>query len=154
MAHAVDRIVESLSEHHLEQLHRLYDGEWWTRGRTPEDVRRAVAGSDLVIGICEAPDDRLVAFARVLTDDVFKALVFDVIVSPDARGRGRGRRLLEQVVDHPRLRQVEHIELYCLPELVPFYKQWGFSTDVSGVRLMRRRVPRDPDARSGRSSHE
>ena len=38
---------------------------------------------------------------------------------------------------HPRLREVRHVELYSLPELIPFYERWGFSTDVGGVRFQR-----------------
>jgi hypothetical protein len=35
------------------------------------------------------------------------------------------------------LAQVAHIELYCKPELIPFYEQWGFSTTGSDVNLLR-----------------
>ena len=38
---------------------------------------------------------------------------------------------------HPRLREARHVELYSLPELIPFYERWGFSTDVGGVRFQR-----------------
>jgi len=37
----------------------------------------------------------------------------------------------------PRLSRVKHFELYCLPELEPFYESFGFSTEAGGVRLMR-----------------
>lgn len=40
-------------------------------------------------------------------------------------------------MSHPRRREVGHVELYCLPELAPFYERWGFSTDVGGVLLQR-----------------
>ena len=39
---------------------------------------------------------------------------------------------MQYVLDHPMLAEVGHIELYCQPELIPFYEQWGFSTSVSG----------------------
>ena len=41
------------------------------------------------------------------------------------------------------LAQVEHIELYCKPELIPFYEHWGFSTTPVDVNLMRRVGPPD-----------
>jgi GNAT superfamily N-acetyltransferase len=99
-----------------------------------------VEHSDYVFAANSLPDGRLVGFARVLTDRVFKALVFDVIVAPDHRADGIGRGLMEQIVGHSDLRKVAHLELYCLPEMAPFYERWGFSTDVSGLQLMRRRV--------------
>lgn len=130
----------SLEEHHLQQLHDLYQGEWWTRGRSLGEVRRVVEHSSLVFAICSEPGARLVAFARVLTDRVFKALIFDVIVAPAHRDEGLGRRLMERITNHPDLEHVRHLELYCLPEMIPFYEKWGFSTDVSGVSLMRRKA--------------
>jgi predicted GNAT family N-acyltransferase len=84
------------------------------------------------------PGDRLVGFTRVLTDRAFKALIFDVIVAQAHRHAGLGQRLIQHVLDHPMLAQVEHIELYCKPELIPFYEHWGFSTTPVDVNLMRR----------------
>lgn len=127
----------ALSERHLEQLHELYQREWWTKGRSLAEVRRAAFNSDFVFALVDEAD-RLVAFARVLTDKVFKALIFDVIVRSDHRGEGLGRRLMDHIVRHPELESVRHLELYCLPDMVPFYEQWGFSLDVSGVLFMRR----------------
>jgi GNAT superfamily N-acetyltransferase len=128
--------TDRLEERHLHDLHALYQNEWWTRGRTLDETRRVVADSDFVFAFVD--DERLVAFARVVTDRVFKALVFDVIVAPERRGDGLGRMLLERITMHPVVGGVKHLELYCLPELVSFYETLGFSTDVGDVRLMRR----------------
>jgi predicted GNAT family N-acyltransferase len=132
------RFVTHLDEAHVGQLHELYQHEWRSRGRTRSDVALMLEHSDHVFGFCAEPDDRLVAFARVLTDRVFKALIFDVIVASAHRGGGLGRRLMDEIVKHPALAPVRHLELYCLPEMVPFYEKWRFSTDVAGVRYMRR----------------
>jgi GNAT superfamily N-acetyltransferase len=140
MSNSEYTVVESLEEGQVRELHLLYQGEWWTRGRSPEDVRRMLGGSDYVFGLCANPGGQLAAFARVLTDGVFKALLFDVIVAPGFRDQGLGRRLMDCIIGHPTLGHVRHLELYCLPEMVPFYEKWGFSTDVSGVTFMRRRA--------------
>ena len=99
--------------------------------------------SNLIFALCDTLNGRLVAFARVLTDGVFKAFIFDVIVAADVRNEGLGRRLIEAIADCPDLKDVRHFELHCLPELVPFYQKMGFSTDVSGVCLMRKRHSKD-----------
>lgn len=130
--------VDGLAERHVHDLQALYLREWWTKSRSLADVRRMLLNCDLVFGLCDPSDNRLVAFARVLTDGTFKALIFDVIVSPEVRGHGLGRQLMESVIRHPQLKDVKHLELYCLPDMVPFYEAFGFSTEVSGVQLMRR----------------
>jgi GNAT superfamily N-acetyltransferase len=129
--------VAQLSEAQIADLERLYQGEWWTQGRERADIRRMLAHS-VVVAFCETDGRRLVAFARVLTDYVYKALIFDVIVDPAYRGTGLGRMLIDAIVNHPDLREVRHFELYCLPELVPFYEQWGFTDDLGRLRFMRR----------------
>jgi ribosomal protein S18 acetylase RimI-like enzyme len=146
-----DEAISRLSESQIEDLVRLYQEEWWTKGRTREDVRRMLANTDFIVGFCDSGSGRLTAFARVLTDRVYKALIFDVIVAPDHRSRDLGTKLMRAVLEHPELRGVKHFELYCLPELVPFYEKLRFSQNLGGVRLMRRiemdgPIRRSPDA--------
>lgn len=131
------RLITSLSAPQIAQLVALYQGEWWTRGRKSDDVQTMLQFSDFVFAYVD-PEDNLIAFARVLTDRVFKALLFDVIISPRYRSCGMGRALLGEIKAHPVLAKVKHIELYCLPELQPFYQALGFSSDTGGVSLLRK----------------
>ena len=130
--------IDHLTEDQVSQLYRLYQLEWWTKGRSLADVHTMLTHSDYIFGVCEPGSDRLIAFARVLTDRVFKAFIFDVIVDRAYRGTGLGKATMERVVSHPDLFRVKHFELYCLPELIPFYARWGFSTQVGEIVLMRR----------------
>jgi predicted GNAT family N-acyltransferase len=131
------RFVEQIDDRLRGELMELYRHEWWTKQRREDDVTRMLLHTDLVVGACTDPGDRLVGFTRVLTDRVYKALIFDVIVAQAHRGTGLGRRLSQYVLDHPTLAQVAHVELYCTPELVAFYEQWGFSRPGPEVNLMR-----------------
>lgn len=133
------QFVNRLTCAHIEQLWRMYQGEWWSRGRNLNDVRRAVEHSDLICAYCDPATGRLAAFARVLTDFVYKAVIFDVIVDRPVRRLGLGRMLLEAVTSQPALLFVEHIELYCRPELVSFYKRWGFTADLDELCFMRKK---------------
>lgn len=111
------------------------------------DVERMLAASDLVFAAVLAPADRLVGFARVLTDHAYVALVLDVVAAADVRGQGVGRVLLDAVVSHPELVEVRSIELVCQPELVPFYRRWGFTDQVGRSLLLRRTT--DPRLANG-----
>lgn len=135
------QFVNRLTGAQIEQLWRMYQGEWWSRGRNLNDVRRAVEHSSLICAYCDPASGCLVAFARVLTDFVYKAVIFDVIVDRPHRRRGLGRMLLEAVTSQPALLFVEHIELYCRPELVRFYKRWGFTADLDELCFMRKKHP-------------
>ncbi len=133
--------VDRLTDGQARDLHVLYQNEWWTRGRTLEDTRTLLLYTDHLFGICERSTGHLAAFARVLTDRVFKAFIFDVIVAPERRGKGLGSRLMRRIVAHPDLRAVKHFELACLGELAPFYRRFGFTMEVGGILLMRRSNP-------------
>jgi GNAT superfamily N-acetyltransferase len=100
--------------------------------------------SDIVVGFCLPQSGELIAFARVLTDYVYKALILDLIVDERYRAQGVGRQLLTDVVAHPLLSNVAHLELYCRPDVAPFYEAWGFTTDPEALCLMRRSKPPAP----------
>jgi predicted GNAT family N-acyltransferase len=116
----------------------LYAGEWWTATRTADGVERMLAGSDAVVALVRRADDRLVGFARALTDGAYVALVLDVIVAADLRGRGLGATLMEAMLGHPGLAGVGSVELTCRDPLVEFYRRFGFTDRAGGSRLMRR----------------
>jgi predicted GNAT family N-acyltransferase len=135
------RFVEQIDDRLRGDLMELYRHEWWTGTRREADVARMLQHTDLVVGVCTEPGGQLVGFTRVLTDRVYKALIFDVIVAQAHRGTGLGRRLVQHVLDHPMLAEVRHIELYCKPELIPYYEQWGFARpgpEANFLRLQRR----------------
>jgi GNAT superfamily N-acetyltransferase len=131
--------IERLTDGQARDLHRLYQSEWWTQSRSLSDVERILQHSDVIVAFCDSATRRLLAFARVLTDYVYTALVLDVIVAVSHRKKGMGRALMDGILNHPALGDVQRFELYCLPELVPFYQRWGFTDDLGEVRVMRMR---------------
>jgi predicted GNAT family N-acyltransferase len=128
-------VIYSLTENHIAQLHELYQHEWWTKGRTLEETKNCVAGSQVCVGLISA-NNELIGFARVLTDLTLKALIFDVIVRKDYRKTGLGDKLLSLIKSHKKLQDVKHFELYCLPEMCDFYAKHDFTT-IGEIRLMR-----------------
>lgn len=67
--------------------------------------------------------------------------VFDVIVNPTHRKIGLGVKLMDLVVNHPKLQAVESLGLHCLPKMIPFYERWGFTDDVGEMKFMKRKKP-------------
>lgn len=130
-------VIEEFTEKHILQVHSLYQREWWTKGRTLEQTRNCIFGSQICIGVLDS-DGSIIGFTRVLTDFTFKAMIFDVIVEECSRGSGLGEMLINLVKSHEKLRSVQHFELYGLPELLPFYEKHGFTAEVGGIVLMRR----------------
>jgi GNAT superfamily N-acetyltransferase len=134
------RIVEALTESQISDLMELYQNEFWCDRRTREDVVKMLAATDVIIGLVDE-SDRLIGFTRILTDFVYRAIVFDVIVKPTHRKLGLGAKLMDAVVNHPKLQAVETSGLNCLPKMIPFYKRWGFTDDLGEIKSMRRTKP-------------
>ena len=69
--------ISQLNEAQVQDLQRLYQSAWWSKERQLDEIRRMLAGSDIIVGECQAETGRLVSFARVLTDFVYRALILD-----------------------------------------------------------------------------
>ncbi|WP_286883861.1 GNAT family N-acetyltransferase [Aneurinibacillus sp. UBA3580] len=129
--------IYSLTDQQVKELHDMYQSEWWTKGRQLPDIQIMLDNS-LVIAFCDTASKQLIAFSRVLTDYVYKALIFDVIANPTHRGKGIGEALMDAIINHPSLKNVNHFELYCRPEMIPFYQRWGFTSELGELHFMRR----------------
>jgi predicted GNAT family N-acyltransferase len=130
------KFIYNFSEQHIKQLTQMYKQMGWGQDRSIEDVTNCVQGSQVCIGILD-DNNNLIGFTRIMSDFIYKAFIFDVMVDAQYRGKGLGQRLMDLVKNHEKLRTVKQFELYCLPEMEDFYSSFGFTTEVGGIKLMR-----------------
>lgn len=109
-----------------ESVLALYAAEGWWPERTPEQVARLLDAGPSV-GAWDG--ERLVGFARAVTDGVCRAYIEDVVVARDMRGGSLGRRLMEALRERlgATLAPGAVVSLFCGPDLVPFYEWNGFT---------------------------
>jgi len=119
-------VVHSLSPEQVDDLMGLFRFTYWAQDRSKEEVERMLASSDYLFGIVELSSGRLCAFARVMTDSVFRAVVFDVVVHPEFRGRGLTKLIFDSILSHPVLARVEQLLLFCKGDVLPLYERFGF----------------------------
>ena len=129
-------IIYEFTDEHIKQVHQLYKKTWWAKERSLEDTIDCVKGSQVCIGILDE-NNNLIGFTRIISDFIYKAIIFDVIVNNACRGNGLGKKIMGLIKSHEKLKKVKHFELYCLPEMESFYSSFDFSTDVGGIKLMR-----------------
>ena len=132
-------VVHELSDAQVVQLMDLYRNAWWAEDRTLEDVREMLAHTNFIFGFLSPNHGDLLAFARVLSDWTYFALIFDVIVRPEYRRKGIGSQVVKTVMKHPVITQVQNVELCCLEEMKPFYKRHGFSEGTGRMQMKRKR---------------
>ncbi|WP_144510169.1 GNAT family N-acetyltransferase [Bacillus sp. FJAT-22090] len=130
-------IVEKLNENQLIELQGLFKNEWWTEHRELSEIKKMIDNSSVVIGLINNKTEELIGFARVITDTVYRAFIFDVMTKETNRNTGIGTILMNYILEHPLVRDVDRLELYCPDRLVGYYEKFGFSKDVNGSNLMR-----------------
>jgi N-acetylglutamate synthase-like GNAT family acetyltransferase len=108
------------------QLVRLYEQAPWAVGRTIQQTTDMLEQTDLAISVWDG--DRLVGFGRVLTDYVYRASIWDVIVDRDYQGQDIGTEIVQRILHHPTLKQVELFWL-CTRDKQTFYEKLGFSSN-------------------------
>lgn len=119
-----DVTTVELGPEEAEAYLKLYhEFDWWA-DREHAAVEKALENTSLAVGLCD--ENEIVAAARVFTDFVYYAKVYDVIVAESRRGDGLGERLMETVTEHPDLDSIDVIELGCREGLIPFYESCGF----------------------------
>lgn len=130
------QVVNQLNEKQIYELVELYKNEFWSKERTYERVKKMLEASDVIIALV-SDEKELIGFCRVLTDFVYRGTLYDVIVKNEYRKMGFGAKLLDEVINHPQLQEVETIMLFCLPEMIPFYERWGFTSDINEIQFLR-----------------
>ncbi|WP_420601671.1 GNAT family N-acetyltransferase [Flagellimonas sp.] len=103
----------------------LSEQSYWAKGRSVALVEKSIENS-LCFGVFDENNDQI-AFARVATDFVVFAWLMDVFVQESHKGKGIGKLLLEAIVDHPDLKQVNGLGLRT-DDAHNFYKQFGFDS--------------------------
>lgn len=133
-------IIEQLSEKQIAQLTELFKEMWWSRNRTAEEISIMLKNS-ISFGLIDNMTKDLVGYARVLTDEMKYAYIFDVMTLESHRGKGLGKLLINAIINHPRFKKVKNFELTCAPDMVSYYAQFGFNEnygdDVKPMRLSR-----------------
>ena len=122
-----------------QQLLALGEQAEGARDRTLEDTQRMLVETDVTISAWDGT--KLVAFGRVLTDYVFRASIWDVIVDVSYQDQDIGKSLVQRILRHSSLARVELFWL-CTRRYQGFYASLGFSDkEQTGMVWDRRKHP-------------
>ncbi|MBX5154508.1 GNAT family N-acetyltransferase [Rhizobium lentis] len=115
----------------IEALKVLFLQTTWARDRNEDDIAEIIAKSAVQLGTWQ--ENRLVGYARVLTDGRFRALIDDVIVDETCRGRGLGREIMEHLL--VRLTRVEEVFLLANESMALYYEHLGFTRTAANCLM-------------------
>jgi len=122
-----------------ETIHAFLTESYWARGVPREIVDRSIENS-LFFGLYDG--ERLVGFARVITDRATFGYLADVFVVESHRGRGLATWFMETVMSHPDLRDIRRWMLVTR-DAHGLYRKVGF-TDLSAPERIMEKVLANP----------
>ena len=116
-----------------ENLQLLLRQTGWAHGRDLAGIHRMLDATAVMLGAWD--DDRLVGYARAVTDGVYRALVDDGVVDEPMRKSGVGSEIMRLLVARLREMEIEEVFLRCSEDMESFYTRLGFSTS-DGILTM------------------
>ncbi len=119
-------------------LQLLQVGAFWAKSRSREKMEIAITNSNPVVTVWD--NERIIGFARATSDGVYRAGIWDVVIHPDYRGWGLGRKLVETVLTHPDVNRVERVYLTTTNQQ-SFYERIGFEPNSSTTMVLYNHSP-------------
>lgn len=116
------------------ELQDLYRYTLWGRSRSIEGIEAMLEGT----GMCFSArcDQKLVGFCRVITDFIYRASLWDVMVHPEHQGQGVGSALVDYALTHPAIKKIPLILTYT-SEWGAFMASRGFENREGAMMMLR-----------------
>ncbi|MCZ6800352.1 MAG: GNAT family N-acetyltransferase [Nitrospirae bacterium] len=102
----------------------LFDQAPWAQGRTLEGTKSMLSSTNLVISAWD--NQKIVGCGRVITDYIYRASIWDIIIDKNFQGQDLGSGIVHKILNHPTLVSVELFWL-CTQDKQAFYRNLGFS---------------------------
>ena len=121
------RILDGAENMKLEDIQRLLKLTYWADQRSPETVEKSVKNASCY-GIFLEDENKLVGFARVISDYATTFYLADVIIDPEYQRRGLGTALVSYVLSRPVYQGLRGILL--TKNAHGLYRKFGFELNT------------------------
>ena len=133
----IDIDIKIVKNWNIDAIVKLYkSGRWWKEHYNKNSIPDLVKGSFAFAVAIDKGNGKAIGMARVLSDSVSDAYIQDVVVLPEYRKKGIGKKLILSLVDFCKRRGVNWIALISEPNQEQFYKKLGFK-DMEDYTPMR-----------------
>jgi len=113
------------------ELARVFELAPFGKKRDPEKIELAFRNSQLKLFAFK--QNRLIGAGRALSDGVWRAAIYAVVVLPEYQGRGIGSMIIRHLVESA---NVDVIMLYVVPGKEAFYERFGFRKMKTAMAIM------------------
>jgi N-acetylglutamate synthase-like GNAT family acetyltransferase len=117
-------LSNTIDENTVDSIHMLLKDTYWASERTREEIEISLRNSVTIVARC--CDDNIIGCARAVTDNVTFSWICDVVVAPSHRGKGFGKKLVEDLLAHDDVRRTRKILV--TKDAQSLYSKLGFKT--------------------------
>ena len=117
------RIVEGKENIKVDEVARLLKMSYWADMRPIERIRKSMENSECY-GVFMEGADRLVGFARVITDYATTYYLCDVIIDEKYQHNGLGKALVSHIVSMPKYAELRG--LLVTKDAHGLYEKYGY----------------------------
>ena len=118
----------------LKKLQVLFNqNTLWAKDRTIDQIKLMLENSNVIITLWKK--NNLVGFGRATTDEVYRAVLWDIVVSKDLQRVGLGKIIVEELLKDKKINSAEKIYLMTTNGK-DFYKQFGFKENMNQSLMM------------------
>jgi aralkylamine N-acetyltransferase len=135
--HIKDNIVVRLvKDWPVREIIELYVAGGWWDGSSQSSVKEIISGSCVFAVAVDEENGKAIGMGRVLSDGISDAYIQDVIVLPEYRKKGVGKKIIAELVDECLKKNITWISLVAEPGTESFYMDMGFQV-MTGHTPMR-----------------
>lgn len=124
-------ISDNKSRIHIQTVIDFLAGSYWASHRSPETIKRSIDNS-ICYGVYDG--EKMIGFARIVTDGATMYYLCDVFVVEEYRGQGISKKLIEVIVNAPAFEGI--FGLLGTLDAHGLYEKFGFEKEPG--RFMKR----------------
>ena len=118
----------------LKKLQILFNqNTLWAKDRNIGQIKTMLANSNVIITLWK--NNNLVGFGRATTDQVFRAVLWDIVVSKDLQRVGLGKIIVDELLKDKKINSAEKIYLMTT-DSKDFYNQLGFKVNTNQILML------------------
>ena len=118
------RFVDNWPEDELVKLYKA--GGWWKDTYDKSKLKDLIKGSFAFAVVIDKKTNQTIGMGRILSDGTSDAYIQDLIILPEYRKQGIGKKLVDKLVEYCHSKGVKWIALIAEPDQDGFYSSIGF----------------------------
>ena len=118
------KFVDNWPEDEIVELYKA--GGWWKDSYDPSAIKPLIAGSFAFAVVVDKDSSKAIGMGRIISDRVSDAYIQDLVVLPEYRGYGIGKKLVDALLQHCLSKGLLWVGLIAEPDQDGFYSPLGF----------------------------